>query len=487
MVYFLGIDLGGTVNKAGIYDTKGNEISICEHKAKLIASHEGFAERDMLDLYNSVCMVIKGAIAKANIKSDDILGVSFSSHGKGLYTIDKDGKPVINGILSSDTRSLDIVKHWIESGTADKAYPMGMQQIWTGHPVSILRWLYENDKEAYDKIDTIFMVHDYIRYMLTSVRAVEITNISGSNLYNINTSKFDTKLAHIFGVDDCVEKMPDIIGSTDLCGYITKKAAIDTNLKEGTKVFGGFFDVVAASIATGVIDDTALSATAGTWSIATTVHKNIKKAQHNYIWGNYCIKDLYFVHEGSPTSASNLEWWRNGILKDIDLDTCNAYVAEHIEKMENTSLFYYPYLFGSNFKLGQNASLYGLQAHHTQKDIIYALYEGIVFSHLINQDKITKISDNIKTIKMAGGPTKSIPWMQMFASASDLEVEISPVSQIGCKAAAICAAVGSGFFKDFKEALSQTHQKGTIIEPNCKLHKYLRERYEKFLEINKSL
>lgn len=487
MSYFIGIDLGGTVIKAGIYDECGNEVSVCEHNATLIAQHEGFSERNMDELWQSVCTVIQGALKSGSVNNADVKGVSFSSHGKGLYAVDKAGRPVRNGIISSDTRALSIVKKWLEDGRADKAYPYGMQQIWTGHPVAILRWLYENERENYDKIDSIFMVHDYVRFCMTGNKGAEITNISGSNLYNVKTGTYDKILASNFGIDECYDRLPPIVQSAQNCGGVTKEAAEATGLKEGTPVFGGFFDVVAASIASGVTDDTVLSATSGTWSIATTVHKSIKDDPHHYIWGNYCIPDLYFVHEGSPTSASNLAWWRNLLLKNVSLDECNAYVDKAQKERKDSSLFYFPYLFGSNFKLGQHASLYGLQAHHDMQDIVNALYEGIVFSHLINQDKVVKISPNLKTIRMAGGPTNSKPWMQMFASASNLPIEISSIKQVGCMAAALCAAVGSGHFKDFSEAVKATHKASVAIEPCASQHDYLRERYARFLEINKSL
>ena len=35
MSYFLGVDLGGTVIKAGIYNLAGEEVAVCEHTANL--------------------------------------------------------------------------------------------------------------------------------------------------------------------------------------------------------------------------------------------------------------------------------------------------------------------------------------------------------------------------------------------------------------------------------------------------------------------
>ena len=68
-----------------------------------------------------------------------------------------------------------------------------------------------------------------------------------------------------------------------------------------------------------------------------------------------------------------------------------------------------------------------------------------------------------------------------------MPIEISTVKQTGCKAAAICAAVGAGYYSDYYDAIKQTLQPMKIIEPDLKLNAYLRERYAEFLEINEKL
>lgn len=86
-----------------------------------------------------------------------------------------------NGIISSDTRALAFVKKWYREGIDKLAYPKGLQQLWTGHPVSLLAWLKAHEPANYDKIDAVLMVHDYVRFRLTGEATAEITNISGSN------------------------------------------------------------------------------------------------------------------------------------------------------------------------------------------------------------------------------------------------------------------------------------------------------------------
>lgn len=63
------------------------------------------------------------------------------------------------------------------------------------------------------------------------------------------------------------------------------------------------------------------------------------------------------------------------------------------------------------------------------------------------------LDDTIDCIRFTGGPTHSAIWMQMFCDASNLPLEIVDIQQSGCRAAALCAAVGSHYYHGFEEAI----------------------------------
>lgn len=108
------------------------------------------------------------------------------------------------------------------------------------------------------------MVHDYVRFRMTGEVGAEVTNISGSNFYNISTGKYDNFLLENFDLAECADKLAKVVQSAEHCGNVTAEVADLLGVPAGTPVFGGFFDVVASAVSTGVIDDTAISVAAGT-------------------------------------------------------------------------------------------------------------------------------------------------------------------------------------------------------------------------------
>ncbi|CRE36241.1 FGGY-family carbohydrate kinase [Yersinia enterocolitica] len=489
--YFLGIDLGGTVTKAGIYTAEGREIAVTEQALPVLSPQAGFCERDMEALWAVTCQVIhqtlNAAHTAAGVSPEHIRGISFSAHGKGLYLVDKQGQPVRHGIVSSDSRAQALVSRWQKEGKAHQAYELSLQQLWPSHPAALLRWLKENEAENYHRSGYVLMAHDYIRYRLTGEFTTEETNISGSNLYNQYSGNFDPQLMKIFGIEEVAEKTAPIIGSAELAGYISQQAAQASGLKRGTPVFGGMFDVVGAALTSGLHDSHQLSAVAGTWSIATRVFEGVQPSDYPYVWGKYCIPGTYFVHEGSPTSASNLAWFVQQFLPNLpdSYQTLNQWAALGYEKSED--ILFFPWLYGSNHSANLSGGLLGLSGHHTTQDIVYAIYQGIVFSHLLHQDKILALGDNTDCIRFTGGPTHSAIWMQIFCDASNLPLEIVDIQQSGCRAAALCAAVGSGYYSGFEQAIAASPPPITRLLPNAEKYSMLRARFEKFKRIAEAL
>ena len=83
--YFMGVDNGGTLTKACIFDETGREVGGATAGVPLSFPKPGFTERDMDALWQANCVAIRGAIADAGIQAKDLRGLACTGHGKGLY------------------------------------------------------------------------------------------------------------------------------------------------------------------------------------------------------------------------------------------------------------------------------------------------------------------------------------------------------------------------------------------------------------------
>ena len=127
--YYLGIDNGGTVSKAALFDERGNELATAWRYVEVLTPKDGWSERDATEMWLQTAASVREVIASAGIDSADIACVACTGHGNGLYLIDAEGKPVRNAINSSDERAAAYIRKWQEEGVYEKVLPLTAQSL----------------------------------------------------------------------------------------------------------------------------------------------------------------------------------------------------------------------------------------------------------------------------------------------------------------------------------------------------------------------
>ena len=129
MRYYLGLDNGGTSTKAALFDTEGRQIGVESTATAAITPAPGFVERDMDEMWQDNCRVIRRLLEKTGVAPAAIAGIGLCGHGKGLYLWGKDGHPVRRGILSADNRAWKYQMDWRADGTEEKAFALTCQHV----------------------------------------------------------------------------------------------------------------------------------------------------------------------------------------------------------------------------------------------------------------------------------------------------------------------------------------------------------------------
>ena len=483
MTYYLGIDLGGTVVKASIFDRNGVESGSSGKRTRLISSSAGQAERDVEETRALTFEAVKDALDSAGLTGGQIAAVATTGHGKGVYIVNSDGS-FGPGIISTDTRSIEVSNRLQAHPDFDRqVYQRTLQPLWPAHTATILVWLKQTQPETYRRIDKIMLAKDLLRCFLTGEVATEKTDISGTGLWNNVEGRLDTDVLEFLDIGEIADAVPTVHTSHTVVGSVSATAAAASGLREGTPVVGGLFDVNACALATGLQQPDELAAVVGTWSISEFVTRDISAVQtaaERYVIQAHCVPDYWMVHEASPTSASNLEWFIGTLLPDIAenerFDYCNSVVAA----TSDSHVTFFPFLFGDDLGANATGTLWGLRAGTTREQIIRAVYEGVVFQHARHLNRLLKVVPEPKQIRFAGGATRSDVWMQLFADTLGIPVSVSPATELGALGAAICAAVGVGDYADFSEAMNAMTATRHTFTPDAERVDALQHRQQRF-------
>ncbi len=486
--YLMGLDNGGTVIKAGLYDTEGNPVAFASAEVEAIIGRGGEVERDMDELWEMNAQAIRECIGKAGIDPEDILGSAVCGHGNGLYLIDENGRPARNGIYSSDTRAKEYLKRFMSDGTYEKIQPKTMQILYAGQPTVLIAYMKDNEPEPLKKARWALTCTDYIRFRLTGEVYGEITNMSVLSAIDQNTRACDEEVFEALGIKEYMRLMPPIRQSCDICGRITKEAAARTGLAQGTPVAGGLYDAAACAIATGITDGSRLCVVAGTWGINEYISERPANSRDLFLTSVYCIDGFYMMTEGSMTSASNLEWFVRNIMGEEKLKAAeqgrNVYDIANLMagsvSPEESSIVFLPFLYGTNIDPDAKACFIGISGWHEKKHLIRAVYEGIAFSHYSHIEKLLQYREAPISVRMAGGFTKSDVWLQMFADTTQLPIEVSEVSELGTLGAAMCAGVSAGVFSSLAEAAGAFTRISRTFTPDPNKKSVYEKKYDAY-------
>lgn len=491
--YLLGIDNGSTVSKAALFTLSGDELSVASRKTNLITLQTGFAERDMNEVWQATAEAIKEVLDKSKINPKEIAGIGCTGHGNGLYLVDENGSPVRNAIMSMDSRARDYSDRWIKEGIDKVVRAKTMQSVWAAQPNTLLAWLQDNEPETIKNARWILMCKDYIRFRLTGQIHAELTDMSGTSLLNLQTRDYDNELLESFGIADLRKLLPPIIISEELCGKVTKQAADETGLAEGTPIAGGMFDIDACGLASGMVNDSQLCMVAGTWGNNQYISKNPVIDEDVFMTSCYSKPEYYLMLEGSATSASNLEWFITQFFEGENIkakqegksvyDYLNTLVAN--TKPEEANIIFLPFLYGSNSHPDAKSCFIGIHGWHNKGHILRAIYEGIVFSHRSHVDKLLKFRDMPKSIQLTGGAANSKEWVQIFADVFQTPVEIPAGSELGALGAAIAASIAVGIYNDYDEAVGSMVKLSRVQNPDpnkADLYSSKYERYKKVID-----
>lgn len=496
MKYVMGIDNGGTFSKAAVFDEKGRQLSAVSVPTRVITPKPGYMERDMEELWSVNVQAVSGALCRSGINPGDLVGVSFSGHGKGLYMVDERGEPVCNGILSTDTRAWEYVKRWDQEDVAGKVYERTYQRILACQPVSILAWMRDNAPETLRRAKHIFAVKDYIRFRMTGEAYAEYSDFSGGNLIDLRTGAYDKELLGMFGLEFVWDLLPPLRQSFEICGYVTEKAAMEMGLPAGIPVAAGMFDVDACGIASGLSDESRMCMVAGTWSINEYIRKEPITDKTVSLNSMFCIPGYYLVEESSPTSAGNMEWFIRRLMPDLcergqDKGNPSVYetanrLVEHIDPRENRVIFL-PFLNGSNEDALAKGTFVGLTSYHTREHMLRAVYEGVVFSHYTHIRKLLASRDVPTSVRLSGGAAKSDVWAQIFADVLQLPIDVIEDKELGAQGAAMAAGIAAGLYPDYETAVRETVKISRTIYPRREYAAIYKKKYEMYRAVIEGL
>ena len=131
--------------------------------------------------------------------------------------------------------------------------------------------------------------------------------------------------------------------------------------------------------------------------------------------------------------------------------------------------------------------MYGFNASHDLYNLIYSIYEGVVFLHLMHINNLRKGGINCNRVVLSGGASNSSSWCQIFSDILNMEVKTTSTNEVGVLGLAIYQALGLGLFKNLKEAIDNMVRIKSIYRPDARKNSIYIKRFTEFERIKQLL
>lgn len=456
---WIGIDLGTSACKVVAVDGTGVVVRHSTRDYPLDVPHAGWAEQDPGDWWRATDEAVRDVVAQVDAVS--VRGIGLCGQMHGLTALDADGKIVLPAILWNDQRcAAECDSIVAAAGGLDALLQMTNNRMLPGYTAGKLLWVRQHRPQAYARIRSVLNPKDYLRFRMTGRLCTDVSDASGTGLFDVRRRAWSTELLDRVDVDH--DLLPDVAESSEITGTLDDQIARSWGLPLGTPVVGGGGDSVLQTTSMGIVDPGCQGITIGTAGIVGAADSGCPDNPGGRLQiscGN--APDRWHTMGVSLNAGGDYAWLRSvlsGVLPDgqsLDFADLNRLAEQAPAGSEG--LIFLPYLSGErapHVAPDASAAWIGLTGRHSAAHLVRSLLEGVLLNIRQVTELVAASAGPPERILVSGGASAEPIWLQLLADVTGQPV--SPVSGAehgGAFGAALLAGVGTGGWPDLDTAL----------------------------------
>ena len=481
----VGVDAGLTSIKAMVVDATGKVLGVAAKPAARQESAGGRRERDLWGQWLASAAIIREALTRAGNVARQVVGVGVTGHGDGLIMVGDDNMPIRPGILSLDTRTGGIVAELESRNLAGEMARVIGRPPADGRPITLLLWTRRHEPEFLRSARWLLFTKDWIKLRLTG-RATTDFSDAGAGLLFRSEPRYAESFLDGLGLGEVIPKLPELVPSACVAGWICPEAAEATGLPVGTPVASGSHDCSASLVGAGAIVRGKAGLIAGTWSIDAVVLPDASAepdlAAHGVHTRWFVDAERFTVISSSPSGTHLLESFQAAVpagRSDENDSMAGLLQAGRAESWRSLPTVI-PSLRGLGADQRSGVSVVGLEASHSPSELGHALAEAMAFRHRRGCELLS-MQTSVTEFRVTGGISRSDLWSQLLADVLGREVVRPASAEAGAAGAAAMAGVAAGTWLSLEEAARTVGAAGTTFSPRGRDKARLDDRYADYL------
>jgi xylulokinase len=473
----LGVDVGTSATKALVCDASGRVVATASAGHPTSQPRPGWSEQDPCDWWKSSIAAIRAAIGHPRAAGGHIVAVGLSGQMHGsvfLSGVVGDVEPLRPALLWNDQRTGAQCSE-IESafGGRSKLVELVGNAALTGFTLPKILWVREHEPEVFARVGRVLLPKDYIRLRLTGEFATDVGDASGTLLLDVGRRQWSERASELAGLDAGI--LPRVVESGAVTGRVTREAAAETGLREGTVVVGGSGDNQAGAIGAGVVKPGMVLATLGTSGV---IYAHAERPRKDLSGGGrvhtMCAANGTASKPGAwsitgcmLSAGGSLQWCRDALWPGVGFDELMTEAAS--VRPGSDGLVFLPYLTGERCPHpdpSARGGWVGLTSRHTRGHLVRAVLEGVTFGMGQILDLVRGLGIPVDRVRLGGGGARSDLWRRMQADVYGCPVAMTDTEEGPAFGAALLAGVGAGVFADVEKACELAIHETAVFAPD---------------------
>lgn len=423
MSLLLGIDLGTSYFKVGLFSTDGTLRGLGRVAVSPDSPAPGRFELSASSFWERLRQGLREALREAQARVEDIVGLSYSSQANTFLLLDGAGQPLTPLVFWHDQRARPVDESLAEFGRASgHGATTGMVGIAPERLSAKCRWFARNDPGVWAKTRWVMTISDYLMFRLTGSRVGDASTAVLTGLYSLPGRTWWPEALAVFGLAAESLSVPLTPGTP--CGMTGLQAQEALGLPSGIPCAVGALDHHAAALGSGLGEGADACLSTGTVLAALVLVDQVVPAPGCIHGPHFDDRRLYRL-TFDANGARQLEDYQRQQAPDLDIPAL-------LDQAEQA--------YGGGR---------GVASPHGAAVLAVLLRIAQAQKRLVDQ---VNAQGAVRRITATGGGARSPFWLQVTADTLGVPVVAVASPERACLGAAILGSVAGGIWPDLTTA-----------------------------------
>ncbi len=493
MALLLGLDVGTTSVKAGVYDASGRLLGSGSREYRIDHPAPDRAELDAETYWTAAVAAVREALSAPGVEPSAVAALGVSSQGETVVPVDGLGRPVGPALIWLDNRAVQEAADLSDLFGGSIYERTGIPEINPTWTAAKLLWLKRNEPAVFAAARRFLLVEDFVLARLTGRFATDGSVQCTSMLYDIARQGWWPEMLAAVGLDET--RLPELVAPGSVAGPLTPDAAAELGLTVEVSVVACGMDQCSGAVGAGNTGSGIMSeSTGGALTLQATVAWPDADATRQIPVYVHSAPGLYLYCPVCPTGGMALTWFRDrfGAEEVARAAATDRSAYELLDELAATvppgaeGLVMLPHLMGAfspEYEPSARGVFFGFTLHHGKAHFARAVLEAVAFMLRRNLEMLAAAGAPATEIRSHGGGSRSPLWNQIKADVCGLPVATLRGEDAAPRGDAMLAGVAAGLFPDLDAASAAFVHPQDRYEPDPAANRAYDPAYRRYVDL----